>query len=264
MSDICDTEFEMAHLAPIHLCLKHEVQWSNEYDYDLCIQRLNELVELAKNTQVQGASVEDNVNHLLDAFYTQWAFSGTGNDIAPSKLNSIAYALSFHTGNPIPMAIIISYLFQQLDLSADVIFFEGEVAVQIEASRVEGFIIEPCSGQQRWYIQPENDPENELHSAFQLIDGEDLLKMFLGHQKWAFIGEKKYFAAFKCVEQLMALIGDDPYERRDRGYLLQQLNCDEMAKSDLEFFITECPDDPSIELVQHQLEELESSHNTLH
>ena len=63
---------------------------------------------------------------------------------------------------------------------------------------------------------------------------------------------------------LMELLGDDPYERRDRGYLLNQLDCPKMARDDLQYFIIECPDDLAIELIQHQIAEIEDNNNTHH
>ena len=89
-------------------------------------------------------------------------------------------------------------------------------------------------------------------------------KLFLAQQKWSFISENKFGHALTCVEMLMELIGDDPYERRDRGYLLNQLDCPKMARDDLQFFVDECPDDPAIEIIQHQIEELEDNNKTHH
>ena len=55
----------------------------------------------------------------------------------------------------------------------------------------------------------------------------------------------------------MVITDSDPYEIRDRGYLLQNLKCDELAIKDFETFIEECPDDPSIEVLQSQIEEMD-------
>jgi regulator of sirC expression with transglutaminase-like and TPR domain len=37
-----------------------------------------------------------------------------------------------------------------------------------------------------------------------------------------------------------------------------------MARADLQFFIDECPDDPAIEIIQYQIEELEDNNKTHH
>ena len=62
----------------------------------------------------------------------------------------------------------------------------------------------------------------------------------------------------------MVLTDGDPYELRDRGYLLHNLNCDELAIKDFEKFIEECPDDPSIDVLQSQIEEMDSHFRTIH
>jgi regulator of sirC expression with transglutaminase-like and TPR domain len=57
---------------------------------------------------------------------------------------------------------------------------------------------------------------------------------------------------------------EDPYERRDRGYILQHLERNDLAKDDLNYFVEECPEDPTIELVQSQISELEENSKTYH
>ena len=44
------------------------------------------------------------------------------------------------------------------------------------------------------------------------------------------LDEGLYVEALKCVECLMELLPEDPYERRDRGLVLNQLDCEAWAK----------------------------------
>ena len=264
MFDISEEEYTSAIEAPVFTCLNHESTWLNQIDLIACKEKLSELVMMAVKTQKSENTTEQNLNALLDSFYSEWAFSGTSQKVPLSLLNSVAYTLHYRTGSTISLGMILTYVMEQLGFDVEMLVFENDIQVLLEISQGEGFLIDPCSGSQRWYIKPENDSENSLDNAFQQLFEEDVEKLFLAHQKWAFISEKRYGEAFKCVEKLMHLTDGDPYELRDRGYLLQNLNCDELAKKDFEKFIEECPDDPSIELLQSQIEEMDKHLRTIH
>jgi len=62
----------------------------------------------------------------------------------------------------------------------------------------------------------------------------------------------------------LQLCPDDPYERRDRGYLLHQLDCPQVAVADYQFFIDQCPSDPSIEMIRTQVDKLRARVETHH
>lgn len=264
MFDISEEEYSHAIIAPVLTCIEHELTWLNKASYQECKERLSMLVMRAVKTQKSTNTFEENLNALLDSFYSEWAFSGTSQKVPTSLLNSVVYTLHYHTGSSISLSMILAYLFEQLGYDAEIVIFENDIQVQIEVSQDEGYLIDPTSGGQRWYIKPENDKEHALHSAFETLYEEDVTKVFLAHQKWAFIAEKRYGEAFKCVQKLMDLTDGDPYELRDRGYLLQNLNCTELAIKDFEKFIEQCPDDPSIDVLQAQLDEMEPNHRVIH
>ncbi len=170
------------------------------------------------------------------------------------------------SGTPTTLAILLCHFLQHAKLDASVSITQGEVGIHVAMSDEEGYLVDPSSGQQSWYIIPENiDEENpQEQEPLELIFEDEVYKLFLAQQKWSFISENKFGHALTCVDLLMEMLGDDPYERRDRGYLLNQLGCPKMARDDLQFFVDECPDDPAIEIILHQIEELEDNHKTHH
>jgi regulator of sirC expression with transglutaminase-like and TPR domain len=264
MFDDAEQDYENIQVDPLFICLNHEFSWLRQFDYVSCEEKLSELVTMAIDTQNSRSSIEQNLNSLLDSFYSDWAFSGTSQKVPISFLNSVAYTLHCRTGSNISLGMILIHVMEQLGFDVELMVFENDIQVLLKVSPVEGYLIDPCSGAQRWYITPENDSDDQLEDAFQQLFDDDLEKLFLAHQKWAFISEKKYGEAFRCVEKLMVLTDSDPYEIRDRGYLLQNLKCDELAIKDFETFIEECPDDPSIELIQSQIEEMDMPVRIIH
>ncbi|SFD56145.1 tetratricopeptide repeat protein [Pseudoalteromonas denitrificans] len=259
-----DHEQDYDQLEPIHACLKAELKWLAVADVMEYLDILQNLATEAKNITKICKNTHEGLDALIDDFYGKWTFSGTSQRIEESRLNSLSYALSYRTGSDLPLALILTHVLQKSDFNACIVVFETCLMVLVKMSEGEGYLIDPASGQQSWYLKAENLSEEENPDAFQVIPNDGLYKLFLAHQKWAFISENKNYQALNCIELLIDITGDDPYERRDRGYLLRNINCSEMAREDLEYFINECPDDPAIELIQHQLEELEHNINTIH
>jgi regulator of sirC expression with transglutaminase-like and TPR domain len=99
---------------------------------------------------------------------------------------------------------------------------------------------------------------------YQLLDRTSLLQIFLTQQKLAFIDENNYEKALCCIELLIQTSPDDPYQRRDRGFLLHRLDCFKLARDDFEFFIAQCPEDPAAQLLKMQLEEFQGREQTVH
>ena len=75
----------------------------------------------------------------------------------------------------------------------------------------------------------------------------------LHNLKVSYINEKCYSEALTAVELLVNLCPNDPYERRDRGFLLHPLD---YTQVDYQYFIHKCPKDPATQLLQAQLQQL--------
>lgn len=252
--------------AAIYRCIKAESKWDPQIDLTPVFEALTDF-EKQINTMCLNISDEhDRLDKLLDTFYSEWLFSALSIETPEYKLNSLSYVLTMRSGSPTTLAILLCHFLQQAKLDASVSLTQGELGVHVAISDEEGYIIEPGTGLQSWYIIPENASEDEgqEQEPLELVFDDEIYKLFLAQQKWSFISVSKFGHALTCVEMLMDLLGDDPYERRDRGYLLNQLDCPKMARDDLQYFVDECPEDPAIEIIQHQIEELEDNNKTHH
>ncbi|ASM50536.1 hypothetical protein PESP_a2586 [Pseudoalteromonas espejiana DSM 9414] len=251
---------------PLYRCINAESKWDPQIDLAPTFSVLTDFEQQISTLCAEKKDPHDRLESLLDIFYSKWLFSASGLKVPEYKINSVSYTLTMRSGSITTLGILLTHLLEQAQLDASVCINQGDISVHVAISDEEGYIIEPSSGQQSWYIIPENaDEENgQEQEPLELVYNDEVYKLFLAQQKWSFISENKFGHALVCVELLMELLGDDPYERRDRGYLLNQLDCPKMARDDLQFFIDECPDDPAIEIIQHQIEELEDNNKTHH
>ncbi|MBH0058271.1 tetratricopeptide repeat protein [Pseudoalteromonas sp. SWXJZ94C] len=250
----------------IYRCIKAESKWDPQIDLTTSFETLTDFEQQIDALCLKASDEHECLDQLLDTFYSNWLFSASSLKVPEHKLNSLSYTLTMRSGSPTTLAILLCHFLQHAKLDASMSLNQGEIAVHVAISDEEGYVIEPSTGQQSWYIIPENADEDDgqEQEPLELIFNDEVYKLFLAQQKWSFISESKFGHALTCVEMLMELIGDDPYERRDRGYLLNQLDCPKMARDDLQFFVDECPDDPAIEIILHQIEELEDNNKTHH
>lgn len=261
-----EDEYDEFLPSAVYRCIKAEAKWDPQIDLTPCLEQLTDFELQIDAIHAQLPDKHDRLDRLLDTFFSEWLFSASGLKVPEYTLNSISYTLTMRSGTPTTLAILLCHVLQHAKLDASVSITQGEVGIHVAISDDEGYIIEPCSGQQSWYIIPENTNEQNTQEQepLELIFEDEVYKLFLAQQKWSFISENKFGHALTCVELLMELLGDDPYERRDRGYLLSKVGCPKMARDDLEFFVNECPDDPAIEIIQYQIEELKDNNNTQH
>jgi regulator of sirC expression with transglutaminase-like and TPR domain len=82
--------------------------------------------------------------------------------------------------------------------------------------------------------------------------------------KAALIRDEHFSYALRCIDLILELEPDEPYEIRDRGFLLQQLDCKKLASEDFSYFIEQCPDDPITRVLKAQVEELAVADDTVH
>ena len=92
--------------------------------------------------------------------------------------------------------------------------------------------------------------------ALQEASCDETIVRLLHNLKASYINEKRYSDALTAVELLVNLCPNDPYERRDRGFLLHRLDCTQVAIADYQYFIRKCPKDPVTQLLQAQLQHL--------
>ena len=100
------------------------------------------------------------------------------------------------------------------------------------------------------------DEDEMPEDALEAAGAEETVVRLLNNLKAAFIKEEKFNQALATTDLLVLLNPDDPYERRDRGFLLHQLECAQMAMDDYNYFIQKCPQDPSAQLLKLQLRKL--------
>jgi len=229
---------------------------------------LTEWAECATQAKVIGHSTQPDeaaFGRLLNFFYVDLAFSGDEKHYFSCQYSLINQVMDYRTGIPVSLAIIFQSLAKQLGFEVKGVNFPGHflLCYQVNANRslyidpLNGKFLSPCELEQLYFsILSEIDDEKMPPEALAPAGCDETVMRLLHNLKASYINEKAFDKALLAVELLVELSPDDPYERRDRGFLLHQLDCTQVAIADYQYFIRRCPKDPANQLLEAQIRQL--------
>jgi regulator of sirC expression with transglutaminase-like and TPR domain len=248
-------------------CLLVTRQFATDTDVANYLKMIDELADKVRNVIDMHANESERFKQFSQNFYTQLAFSSNENDFFNSKYSLLDKVMDYRTGIPVTLAVVFCAIAERLGFDVAGVNFPGHFLICHRGSQQRPLFIDPLCGKSlSWQeleqlylsIVGESDDESMPTSALDFATTEDIVVRMLHNLKAAFINEEKHQHALQAVELLIELCPDDPYERRDRGFLLQQLECPQVAKADYLYFIKRCPEDPSAHLLKLQMRHLES------
>ena len=252
----------------LHQVISAEQNWHSLASKSEILQCLDQDVVALREFMSEEGRPLDNLYQVIDGIFDSLAYSGPGLQSLPqSSLNCISFCVLFRTGNPMPMAVVIRHLLRQLEFDAYIADVDQSLALVVRLSNSELIVMDVLTGASEYLISSDDVKQsltNDIASFAKEIPHDELLKEILTEQKLSFLEEELYTQALSCVEALMDLLPEDPYERRDRGLVLQYLDCGQWAKDDLDYFLKACPNDPMAMFIKLQIEEVSGLEKTIH
>jgi regulator of sirC expression with transglutaminase-like and TPR domain len=208
------------------------------------------------------------VESFLDCLFVHALFADNKRDLWSMRSFSPSTSLSFKV-IAVPLKVImIQYIAQSCGFDCDVVFVPDTLMMRIICSDEFSVIFDPITGEPiNWQELDIRMNELDGDPSSQFLSGEKnqlLLINYLSALKNALIQAGLFQQALKCVDILLAIHPDDPIERRDRGFLLHQLDCFKVAYDDYRYFVEQCPQDPAAQLLKIQLDNIKIDQNVLH
>ena len=205
---------------------------------------------------------------LLNELFYQHLFIDQPEMSWSTNSFKIASSLNQRSMSPIVKAAFVCEIVQACGFDADLVFVPSKVMVRLNCDENYAIIFDAVTGESlNWH---------ELDLRFDELDGDPsqhelmdlnrqaILVEYLSSLKSALIREQLFDKALRCVDLLLSLNPDDPRQRRDRGFLLHQLDCFKVAVDDYRYFVEQCPKDPAAQLLKIQLDNITLSEPTFH
>ena len=234
------------------------------------IVELDELIALIE-VDMQGFTCDvEKRDQLLYLFYQQLGFAGDWRKWLELDSVLLHNVISSRNGVPLSLGTVFMYFAEHFEVDVTGIIFPGQFVLRF-GSEQDGIYVDPADGQalSRHKLQV---LLRGIEGNHALLSDDDLLAAnneihylrLLQVLKAALIRDEHFSYALRCIDLILELEPDEPYEIRDRGFLLQQLDCKKLASEDFAYFIEQCPDDPITRVLKAQIDELAATDDTIH
>ncbi len=269
MLNLCDEDFDAMELVEGALVLNQAVNPETQVSW--CEAELARLLKEAELALVNERDDQQRFDAFLRLFYHQWGFEGDRNAYYDSANGFIDKVLKRRKGIPVSLGALLLYFGRKLGFPLQGITFPTQFLIKLDWYGEKARYINPYDGEyvsehtlHAWLIG-HSGPLAKLKSEhLETSDNPTVIGRWLALLKSALLREERYTLALRCTDLALTFVPDDPYEIRDRGFIYQQLDCYQVALSDFQYFIEQCPDDPASELLKNQMSALSENSVTLH
>ncbi|MYM57852.1 tetratricopeptide repeat protein [Vibrio sp. OCN044] len=269
MVELFDEDFDSIELAEGALILNKAI---NPKTNDIWARNeLQRLLKEAELTLSHEIGEQQRFDALLRLFYHQWGFSGDQDAYYESSNAFVDKVLENRKGIPVSLGSILLYLGRKLGLPVSGVTFPSQFLIKLEWFGEAPKFINPFNGEyvskqvlRAWLIGHSGPLAKLKPSHLKSVDNPTVIGRWLALLKSTLLREEKYTLALKCTDLALSFVPDDPYEIRDRGFIYQQLDCHQVALSDYQYFIDQCPDDPAAELLKNQVNAMSLTQVTVH
>lgn len=270
LSEIQSEEKDL--LQTLVLLEEHIFQVSSaEYQADGFEPTLDNLEVIIEQCQAVIAEIDsplDQTEVLMNELYYQHLFIDDHKTNWPLSSFKVAPSLNQRLMSPIVKAVLVCEIINACGFSADLVFVPNKVMVRLCCDEQYAIVFDAVTGESLdWHELDlrldELDGDPSQHE-FLSMNRQAVLVEYLSSLKTALIREKVFEKALLCVDLLLSLNPDDPLQRRDRGFLLHQLDCFKVAVDDYRYFVEKCPKDPAAQLLKVQLDNITLSDPTFH
>lgn len=226
------------------------------------LARLDALAEAARGSVLSAWSDAARVEALNRFLFEQEGFAGNQEAYEDPRNSLLSEVLERRTGLPITLSLVYLEVGWRLGLPVEGIGFPGHFLVRWRGK--EDFVVDPFHGrllsdEALARLLREALGRDAVFSRAELrpITPHAFLLRLISNLKRHHALAGDYAGALQCCERLLQLAPDDPEQLRDRGLVLEQLECWSAARADLARFLELAPGHPSAENVRERLGAIE-------
>lgn len=219
--------------------------------------------------QIEGIDDQlDQAEQFINALYVDHLLLDTKKSRWPIAAFKMAEGLNQRLIYPVLKAALIREIASQIGFDADLVFVPEKIMVRLVCNENYAIIFDPLNGESINFLELDErmeelcDDPQDYHLAS--VDVTTILIDYLTACKNELIAQNEFDTALACVDLLVSLRPEDPFERRDRGFLLHQLDCFKVAYDDYRFFVEHCPKDPAAQLLKIQLDNIKITNTVVH
>ncbi|MEH6453598.1 MAG: tetratricopeptide repeat protein [Psychromonas sp.] len=256
-------DFEDSSILDIAAMVESEITGVDSKEFKDAL-RLQHLVIKSKLSGFAVAD-KDKLQRLVACLYQEQGFQGDWKAFFKVKNALVSKVLSRRKGIPISLGILLLDFLKVCDFDAQGICFPSGFIISVHLAD-ETIYLDPFTGEFPTKAQLELKVRGQLGNHARLTpdmlepdNNKTIIMRLINVIKASYIQIESLELALVCCDILLRIDPDDAYEIRDRGFLFQQLDCFNLARTDFEFFIDQYPKDPIVGLLKKQIENMSTN-----
>ncbi|TLU75652.1 SirB1 family protein [Mannheimia varigena] len=217
---------------------------------------------------INGEGNEERINQLLHLVYKEWGFHCYYEDYFHTENLLLNQVIKKRRGMPVSLGAVVLYLASVLDLPLYPVNFPTQLVLRAEMKQPNGAtkvrFINPWNGEfisiemlNKWLEGEIGFGMEVTPDLLRRAEPQELLERIETVFKMALTREGKYEETLRLIEYRLAMSPEDPYEIRDRGMVLASMDCYQAALEDINYFIDQCPEDPSAQILKTEVKGLQ-------
>ncbi|MBE2894907.1 SirB1 family protein [Spirabiliibacterium falconis] len=232
--------------------------------------RLGHLVRTVNAKLDRTLPIKAQLDQLLQIFYRELGFFCDPERYYLSDNLKISTILDTKQGMPVSLGAILLFLANRFALPLFPVNFPTQLILKAQVDDEVAFI-DPWNGD---YISLAHlDKLIQGHLGFgATLDPRDVMLAEPGIlearlvqlTKMALMREEKDEQALRLIEWCMQRYPENPYELLDRGVVLANLGCTQLARDDFNNFVKKCPEDPNSQVLRDKISQLEQISHIYH
>lgn len=235
---------------------------------DNSLDSLENIIEQCQAVIEDVESPLERAEILLNELYYQHLFIDKYKSNWPLDSFKVASGLNQRLMSPMIKAVLVCEIINACGFTTDLVFIPTKVMVRLRCDEQHAIIFDAVTGESLdWHeldLRLEDLDGDPSQHEIASMSRQAILIEHLSILKNVLIRELAFDKALLCVDLLLSLNPDDPLQRRDRGFLLHQLDCFKVAVDDYRYFVEQCPKDPAAQLLKIQLESITLTEPTFH
>jgi regulator of sirC expression with transglutaminase-like and TPR domain len=229
---------------------------------------LGNIVEKCSELIADTEEYLEKAEQLINELFVGQLFIDNQRDFWPVSAHKLSSGIDFKLISPALKSIVLCHVFRLCGFDTEVVFVPKKNMIRVVCDELYAIVFDPITGESlNWHeldlCMEDLDGDPQAHQIEE-VSRLSLIVKHVSSLKNSLIREEQFPQALKCVDILIALRPEDPFERRDRGFLLHQLDCFKVAYDDYQFFVENCPKDPAAQLLKMQLDKITIADTVLH
>ncbi|WP_225874285.1 SirB1 family protein [Vibrio algicola] len=248
-----------------------DIQWVKSHLDEMLAELELALINVGDSSDTSIQQQKQQFAAFIEYFYHQWQFKGDHETFFDSQNTFIESVLKRRKGIPVSLGALLLYFGEKLGFPIEGVMFPSQFIVKVNWNGETSLYINPFNGEyltkqvlRAWLIGYDGPLARIKPQDLATTDNPAVLGRWLAVTKGSLMHENDFATALECSNIALSFSPDDPFEIRDRGFIYQQLDCLHMAAEDFQYFIDNCPEDPSAEVLKVQVSLLNRGQITLH